>query len=109
MKNIDSPGQGTLVEDNVTLSKQDFYIISQKLNPGQGIPSPTHYYVVENDIGQEAIRDLEILCFKLCFLFYNWTGAVKTPAPLRYASTLSTLCGGYYDPRDPEEFMKPSN
>lgn len=107
MKNMDAPNQGSLVEDEVTLSKQDFYIISQKLNPGQGVPAPTHYYVVENDIGPEIIRDLEILCYKLCFLYYNWTGAIKTPAPLRYASTLSNLAGGYYDPKRPAEFLKP--
>jgi argonaute-like protein implicated in RNA metabolism and viral defense len=26
-----------------------------------------------------------MLCFKLCFTFYNFSGSVKVPAPVKYA------------------------
>lgn len=31
------------------------------------------------------------LTFKLCFLYYNTIGAIKTPAPIHYASKLSSF------------------
>lgn len=33
------------------------------------------------------------LAYKLCFLYYNTTGAIKVPAPIHYAQKLSYLIG----------------
>lgn len=31
------------------------------------------------------------LTFKLCFLYYNTIGGIKTPAPIHYANKLSSF------------------
>lgn len=31
------------------------------------------------------------LTFKLCFLYYNTIGAIKTPAPIHYANKMSSF------------------
>lgn len=83
----------------------DFYIVSQKTS--QGTASPTHYTVVHNDIGPEATQNLQVLSYKLCYLYYNWTGSIKEPSPIRYAHTLSNLIGERYNPRKPETLILP--
>lgn len=37
-----------------------------------------------------AIQDL---CFKQCYMYYNWLGSIKIPAPVQYAHKLSNLVG----------------
>ena len=89
-----------MIDEIVTLGN-DFFIVSQKLGPNQGTASPTHYIIIENDFGKEINRDIAVLSYKLCFLFYNWTGAIKSPAPLRYATQLATFVGTPYNPKNP--------
>jgi len=30
-------------------------------------------------------ESIEMLCFKLCYMYYNWSAAIKVPAPVCYA------------------------
>ncbi len=82
---------GTVIDDAIVNDElSDFYFISQKTN--QGVPQPVHYYVAYDDYG--VLRpDLYTLIFKLCFLYFNWTGSVKVPGPCQYAKKLSQLIG----------------
>nr|BAC02573.1 piwi-related protein [Tetrahymena thermophila] len=111
----ENPPQGALIEDRVTKGVNDFFIVSQKTN--QGTASPTHYTIIYNDMIDEALqkdnspqyrefkRDLQVLAFKLCFLYYNWTGAIKTPSAVRYAHTLSNFVGDRYNPRKNDDTL----
>jgi aubergine-like protein len=82
---------GTLV-DNVIVSKHnyDFFLISQKTN--QGLSQATHYQVIFDDFRVNT-EDLQYFIYKQCYLYYNWTGGIKIPAPCQYAKKLAILVG----------------
>ena len=82
---------GTIIDSEVTSSElNDFYLIPAKTN--QGVASSIHYQLVYDDANIQS-GDFHSLVYKLCFLYYNWTGSVKVPAPCKYAKKLVTLLG----------------
>ena len=108
---ISNPDPGTVVTDEIT-SGNDFYLISQKSQ--QGSVTPTHYTIigyyitingeyveVRGTMHNETFRKLQLLTYKLCFMYYNWSGSIKVPAPAQYASKLSTLIGERWRPSNP--------
>jgi aubergine-like protein len=92
---VRNPPQGTIISKTVTTGK-DFFMISQKTT--QGSATPTHYHVIHNDLetenaerNEQIMKDIQVLSYKLCFMYYNWVGAIKIPAPIQYAHKLSNL------------------
>jgi aubergine len=82
---------GTLVDDIVVNSESfDFFLISQKTN--QGLSQATHYNVIYDDFSMKT-EDLHYFIYKMCYLYYNWTGGIKIPAPCQYAKKLAFLVG----------------
>lgn len=94
-----NPPPGTLISDTVTDGDRDFYIVSQKTD--KGIATPTHYYVLENDLAnsndpssnKQVMMAIQHLCYKQCYMYFNWLGSIKVPAPVQYAHKLSNLVG----------------
>jgi len=78
---------GVVVETAVVASHFNFYLTSHH---GGGTLTPTHYNVVFDDSGWTS-DILENLTNCLCFDYYNWTGAIRVPAPCMYARRMSTL------------------
>ena len=97
---LSNPPQGTLVETKVCTEK-DFYLISQKTN--QGTASPSHFYILVNDTEGEPDSKAKIqsLCYKMCYLYFNWVGSIKIPAPIQYAHKLSNLIGDKFGTLQP--------
>jgi aubergine-like protein len=86
-----NPLPGTVVDTKVTSGEyNDFYMISAKSN--QGLPSTIHYQVIYDDKNVPE-SDFQLLMYKLSYLYYNWTGSIKVPAPCQYAKKLATLLG----------------
>ncbi len=82
---------GTVVDTKVTsLEYNDFYMISAKSS--QGLASTIHYQIIYDDKKIKE-NDFQLLMYKLCFLYYNWTGSIKVPAPCQYAKKLASLLG----------------
>jgi len=82
---------GTLIDDVVVSPDQfDFYLISQKSN--QGLSAATHYNVIFDNFKVQT-NDLHLFLYKLCYLYYNWTGGIRVPAPCHYAKKLAYLVG----------------
>jgi aubergine len=48
---------------------------------------------------------IQTLAFKLCFLYFNWTGSIKVPGPVRYAHTFSNFIGDRYSVHDAKQFL----
>lgn len=90
---FDNPRPGTVIDHSIVKKGlYDFYLVSTVSR--QGVPTPAHYCVLKDEIqdpnGPEKIQELT---YKLSYLYYNFSGAVKTPAPLKYAYRLATLIG----------------
>ncbi len=82
---------GTLVDNSIVdKNKFEFFLISQKSN--QGLPQPTHYEVIYDDNSCRA-EDLHLFAYKMCYLYYNWTGSIKIPSACQYAKKLAFLVG----------------
>jgi aubergine-like protein len=85
----DRPIPGTVVDCDIVKSNlYDFFLVSTQCR--QGIQTPSHYSVLYDDLHCEP-EDIQKLTYKLSYMYYNYSGAVKIPAPLRYASRLATV------------------
>lgn len=88
---IKNPDPGSVIDDVVTRKgRYDFYLISQSTR--NGTVTPTYYNIIEDESGFDAAKH-QSTAYKLCFLYYNWAGTVRVPAPCQYAHKLALLCG----------------
>eukprot|EP01117_Protostelium_nocturnum_P016842 TRINITY_DN6745_c0_g2_i1.p1 TRINITY_DN6745_c0_g2~~TRINITY_DN6745_c0_g2_i1.p1 ORF type:complete len:994 (-),score=216.74 TRINITY_DN6745_c0_g2_i1:22-3003(-) len=85
-----NPPPGTLVDSGIGAKGFDFFLVSQYAS--QGTVTPTHYHVVHNSTDIEP-QDLQLITYKLCHLYMNWTGTVRVPAPCQYAHKNAYLVG----------------
>lgn len=87
--NGQNPPPGTVVDDVITdPSKYDFLIVAQQV--GQGTVTPTAYNIIEDSSGLEVDK-IQRLTYKLCHMYFNWSGTVRVPAPCQYAHKLAFL------------------
>lgn len=86
-----NPLPGTVVDDAITLPERyDFYLVSQSVR--QGTVSPTSYNIVHDTL-QLPPDKMQILTYKMCHLYYNWSGTTRVPAVCQYAHKLAYLVG----------------
>lgn len=86
-----NPPPGSILDHNITSRYlYDYYIVTQHVR--EGTSTPSHYIVLddENNFDPDI---LQRLTYKLCFLYYNWPGTVRVPAPCQYAHKLADLVG----------------
>ncbi|XP_044740246.1 piwi-like protein Siwi [Chrysoperla carnea] len=90
-KNPENPPPGTVVDNVITLPERyDFFIVSQSVK--QGTVSPTSYNVINDTSGLDPDK-IQRLTYKLCHMYFNWSGTVRVPAPCQYAHKLAFLAG----------------
>jgi aubergine-like protein len=88
---IDNPPPGTICDDVITLPERyDFFLVPQVAR--QGAVSPVNYNVIFDTQGLKAER-MQAFTYKLCHLYFNWSGTVSVPAPCQYAHKLAFLTG----------------
>lgn len=86
-----NPPPGTIVDSVVTRRNwADFFLVSQSVR--QGTVTPTHYIIL-HDTSEMKVDNLQRLTYKLCFMYYNWPGGIRVPAPCQYAHKLAYLTG----------------
>uniref|UniRef100_A0A6G1SQC4 Piwi-like protein 1 n=1 Tax=Aceria tosichella TaxID=561515 RepID=A0A6G1SQC4_9ACAR len=86
-----NPPPGTVIDHTVTREERyDFYLISQSTR--QGTVTPTYYNIIHDEAGFNP-EIHQKMAFKMCLLYYNWSGTVRVPAPCQYAHKLALLCG----------------
>ncbi|XP_008216870.1 piwi-like protein Siwi isoform X2 [Nasonia vitripennis] len=84
-----NPPPGTVIDDVITdPTRYDFMIISQHVT--QGTVTPTAYNIIYDTCGMDADK-LQRLTYKLCHMYFNWSGTVRVPAPCQYAHKLAFL------------------
>jgi aubergine-like protein len=89
-RGIDNPQPGTLVNSVIIPESQSFYLVAHAVT--QGMASPSLYRIISNEGGVDNMA-VARLAFKLCYMYYNWTGAIKVPAPTMMAHKLAYLVG----------------
>ncbi|XP_001352313.3 protein piwi isoform X1 [Drosophila pseudoobscura] len=90
-RNGRNPPPGTVVDNIVTLPERyDFYLVSQAGR--QGTVSPTGYNVLYSNI-RLSPDQIQKLTYKMCHLYYNWSGTTRVPAVCQYAKKLATFVG----------------
>ena len=96
---------GTVVDSQITSPYYfDFYL--QSHDTLQGSAKPTHYSVLENDMGFRA-EQLQDLTYALCCTFAHSTSAVSYVSPAYYADKLCERAALYMKPfYDGEQFTK---
>jgi len=73
-----------------SFNRYDFFLIPQSVR--QGTVSPINCNVMVDNSG--LIPDqIQRFTFKLCHLYFNWSGTVAVPAPCQYAHKLAFLTG----------------
>jgi len=89
--NFKNPLPGTVIDASITdKDSYEFYLISTCAK--QGLASPTRYTVLYDTIC-EGPDQVELLTYKLCYTYYNVSGAIKEPSVIRYAHRLAALVG----------------
>ncbi|XP_071439350.1 piwi-like protein Ago3 [Hetaerina americana] len=89
--NLANPPPGTIVDNTVTRKNwEDFFLVSQSVR--EGTVTPTHYIIL-HDSSDLKIDYIQRLTYKLCFMYYNWPGGIRVPAPCQYAHKLAYLTG----------------
>ncbi|CAG7822957.1 unnamed protein product [Allacma fusca] len=90
-KNWTNPKPGTVLDKSVTLPERfEFFLVSQMVR--QGTVSATNYNIVYDTTGYKPDH-FQQLAFKLCHLYFNWSGTVGVPAPCHYAHKLAYITG----------------
>lgn len=87
-----NPPPGTVCDDVITLPERyDFFLVSQRVT--EGTVTPTSYNIlVDHNTNLDPDRH-QRLAYKLTFLYYNWMGPVRVPAPCLYAHKLASITG----------------
>jgi len=62
-------------------------------NTRQGVPTPCHYTLLHDSIEGSTPEMIQKLSYRLCYTFFNFSGPVKVPAPIKYADKLAGLTG----------------
>eukprot|EP00397_Hematodinium_sp_SG-2012_P027601 GEMP01029010.1.p1 GENE.GEMP01029010.1~~GEMP01029010.1.p1 ORF type:complete len:241 (+),score=41.11 GEMP01029010.1:405-1127(+) len=89
--NIANPESGTVIDTTVTIpGVYNFYLINHACT--KGTSSPTHYLVLMDDTNAAGGADaLQVLTYRLSFMYFNFAGSTKFPAPLMYAQKLAAF------------------
>ena len=88
---IQNPPPGTVLDHSLTAKGgYDFYLVSQHCRVG--VPTPSHYTVLYDEIKADP-KDLMGMTYKLTFTYFNFSGSVKIPAPVKYADKMAMLMG----------------
>ena len=98
---ITNPPLGTVVDKRVVEKHgYDFYLLPAKAN--QGSMTPTHFHVVFDTSGLPC-DSIEVLSYKMCYSYYNWSGSIRVPAPCQFAHKLAYNYGERSDKSGPPQ------
>uniref|UniRef100_A0A182VU77 trypsin n=1 Tax=Anopheles minimus TaxID=112268 RepID=A0A182VU77_9DIPT len=82
---------GSVLDHTVTRRNRfDYYLVAQTVQ--MGTVTPTHYIVLRDD-SHFSPDVLQRLSYKMCYMYYNWTGTIRVPACCQYAHKLAYLVG----------------
>ena len=81
-----NPDSGLLIMNDLVEKDQfEFYIQPQVVN--SGCATPTSFQVAYGNLN--LADELPKITYDLCYMYSNWKGPVRVPAPLKYAEKLA--------------------
>jgi aubergine len=91
-KNIENPPPGSIIDSKLVENQTgntcfDFFLVPQQTT--QGCVTPTHFFVAMNESADVSKQDIEDLSYTLCYMYSNWSGSIKVPAPCQYAHKIA--------------------
>ncbi|XP_071435063.1 piwi-like protein 2 [Pithys albifrons albifrons] len=90
-KEFTSAPPGVVLDHTITSTDwNDFFLLAH--HSRLGCCAPTRYILMCNSTNLST-EHLQRLTFKLCHLYWNWTGTIRIPAPCKYAHRLAFLAG----------------
>ena len=96
---------GSVVNTGITDKDiYEFYLVS--VAALQGMATPTKYTIIFDEIKTDSWM-IESLTYKLCFGYFNVSGAIKEPSVIRYAHRLSLLVGERADQKNEPPIVHP--
>ena len=98
---------GSVVNSGITDKDiYEFYLVSVATR--QGMVAPTKYTIIFDEIKADSWM-IESLTYKLCFGYFNVSGAIKEPSVIRYAHRLALLVGERADQKNEAPTVHPYN
>lgn len=91
--NVNNPKDGTVIDTQVTSpDAYEFYLQPQFVN--QGTATPTHFHCIYDNSGI-PLEILENITYKMCYYYWNWPGAIRVPAALKFAEVANKFSSTY--------------
>ena len=89
---VRNPPPGSIIDQGLVENQQDnvcfdFFLVPQQTT--QGCVTPTHFYVSLNESKDLSKSDIENLTYQFCYMYSNWSGSIKVPAPCQYAHKIA--------------------
>jgi aubergine len=91
---FDSPVSGTMIDSVITSAQHDDFFIVPSKAPKGATARPTKFIIVRNDLKNQLKLDIiKELSHNMCYMYQNWEGAIRVPAPCMYAHKIAYLFG----------------
>ncbi|ODM88383.1 Protein aubergine [Orchesella cincta] len=84
-----NPPPGTILDHDIVAAEKtfpEFYLVPT--NARQGTVRPVYYRVIRDSHGFSP-QVIQAYTYKMCHLYYNWSGAVNLPSTCQYAGKLA--------------------
>lgn len=98
-----SPTPGTVVDTQIVSPHfSDFFLVPCEAHPNAGTATPTRFIVVWDDCGFKT-DDIQTMTNQFCFMYFNWPGPIRVPAPCMYAHKIAFLIGKHIPNEEPSQ------
>jgi aubergine-like protein len=102
---LKNPSDGTVIDTGIVSPDYfEFYLQPQFVN--QGTATPSHFHVLYDTTGI-PLEILEEVTFNMSYYYWGWSGAVRLPAPLKFAEKANAF-GSKHLSNTPSERLKDS-
>jgi len=89
-----SPIPGTVADQTIVSKLLTEFFLVPTAAPNGATSRPTRFIVVRDDLNQ-SMDDMQSLTHCMTYLYFNWNGPIRVPAPVMYAHELAFLFGKY--------------
>ena len=91
--NVNNPKEGTVIDTSVTTpGEYEFYLQPQFVNSGTA--TPTYFHCIFDTTGI-PLEILEKITYRMCYYYWNWSGAIREPAALKFAEQANKFSSTY--------------